>query len=290
MENFKLNRFWDVFRYDLNMQCGYLINAFAVVLFCGIVFIFIFNPSNAKGGMSDMMLHSASLMSVEAFTYFLYFGYCMMFHDMKNKQSCLSFLALPASNLEKFVSRLVMMTFVWIAVFFAAFICVDVVRMLIAFLLGGHVHLGISYFNEGLQYTINSMSHPSNSLFMNDFMKGFSEGMNASKGNNTNAIMSVFNDYILNLENVGCLIVQSLNMILTISVCVLFGALFSRLNVLFAVIVSIPLSLVFHYSPADMTIQIVYCAIDVLLIALCIVASYKLFCRRQVINNKLLNI
>lgn len=290
MENFKLNRFLDVFRYDLNMQRGYLINAFAVVLFCGIIFIFLFNPSRAKGGMSDMMLHSASLLSVEAFTYFLYFGYCMMFHDMKNKQSCFSFLVLPASNLEKFVSRLVLMTFVWIAVFFAAFICVDAVRMLIAFLLGGHVNLGISYFNEGLQYTINGMSHPNESFWINDFMKGFSEGMNAAKGNNPNAAISVFNDYISNLENVGCLIVQSLNILLTISVCVLFGALFSRRNVLFAVIASIPLSLVFHYSPADMATQTIYCVIDVLLITLCLVASYKLFCRRQVINDRLLNI
>jgi hypothetical protein len=123
-----------------------------------------------KDGLAAMS-YMANFMVHSFFMAFMLFGASMLFRHLKTTQANISYLMLPGSNLEKFLSRYIYVTVVWLLVFFAAYVCADSLRMLFVSVMGGTAEWGLPKFLEVQRMAIVRMSDPAaldfHSLFSN---------------------------------------------------------------------------------------------------------------------------
>lgn len=89
------------------------------------------NPVTVAGN-----LLSATQMDIFIYIIICLIGGCWLFNNMKTKEQRLTFKMLPATDLEKFVARVLYVTVVWWVMGFIAFCLADLLRMLISFIAG----------------------------------------------------------------------------------------------------------------------------------------------------------
>jgi hypothetical protein len=72
------------------------------------------------------------MLTFEVFLLLFVFSPIVIIKELKTKQSKVNLLMLPATNMEKFVSRYVMVTLVWMLSFAVQFIVADLLQWLLA--------------------------------------------------------------------------------------------------------------------------------------------------------------
>lgn len=126
---FDKTRFWNTLKLDFATNWRRWSFAFFGALAC-LFCTFMCLSINLKGDIVDADTYEQAFVVMTVMTYVV-FTICMvlsgsmMFNNMKSKQMRISFLVLPASNLEKFLSRWLITTVGALVVFIAALVVAD---------------------------------------------------------------------------------------------------------------------------------------------------------------------
>ncbi len=150
MEKFNTKRFANVLKWDFMNNWKYTLWLFLVmiVVFTCMLGLTYFNSnSDYMQGVHDTMMSVQASACNFILSIIILAGASRMFLPLKDKQSATAFLSLPATNLEKFISRFLNVIVLWIVVGCVAFLCADALQMLLAKLLGAnHVESGSKTF------------------------------------------------------------------------------------------------------------------------------------------------
>ncbi len=141
MNCFNLKRLWNVMRADLignRSTYAYYLGGLFVVLILGELLCF---WQSDLEGFDHLFMTTYSLL----FFYGLgFYAISRTFVPLSTKQKRINYLMLPATNLEKFVSRLLICTVGYVVFFYVAFIAADLLRLLILSALGRESEWAIS--------------------------------------------------------------------------------------------------------------------------------------------------
>lgn len=145
MKNFDFRRCAFVLKYDLlGNGRKYLRGLGGLFLACFIVELLNFyTPSRTGVGVGEeglwaelRLLHSVSNIMWLMLAFFVLVAAGLLFDPLKTKGGRISFLALPATRMEKYVARWVVAVLLWPAAFLVAFVAADLLRMALCPLLG----------------------------------------------------------------------------------------------------------------------------------------------------------
>ncbi|WP_036880162.1 hypothetical protein [Xylanibacter oryzae] len=269
MEKFNLNRFgilvkWSFFAYKRSFI------KMTSILFFVLLAIFELNSLGNSGTQSLVVT------SVFIFTTLMIVGASLNFANMKEKEDRITFIMLPTSNLEKFVSRYLYVTLGSLAAFLVALLGADIFRMLFALITGKGI--GGSVFLDFFRTMVDS------SIFANHV---YVNGQDV---------------YQANSWQIAACICLSLFCIWMHSIYMLGGTFFRRNAWLFTTMALIFASIIFGWivSSFDFNMHLdvtsssavanTFSIVFLILIVINYFASYKLFTRMQVINNKWINV
>ncbi len=133
MENFNAKRFVQTLKWsaldskkEITTNLSILFAFFLVPMLLNIVFGFE-NPASVR---AESLKITNSFITL-GFTFYITFGGCWIFNNMKTKQQRITFKMLPASDLEKFLARLFYVTVFWTLSALVVYVVADLVRMLI---------------------------------------------------------------------------------------------------------------------------------------------------------------
>jgi hypothetical protein len=292
MTNFQIKRFWKVFRYDLRVERSYLFRVFLCITFVLTLLMLIsmgLGLTTGKDGLAAMS-YMANFMVHSFFMAFMLFGASMLFRHLKTTQANISYLMLPGSNLEKFLSRYIYVTVVWLLVFFAAYVCADSLSMLFVSVMGGTAEWGLPKFLEVQRMAIVRMSDPAALDFHSLFSNSQSPYVPSPGVSYWTYLVNGFTQHTA-IVSMGCLIVQLIITEVTRSLGLLCGSLFRRFCWVFGMFASYLVSpvLLFVNFRSGVALAVTGVVAGCFLV-FCYVAAYRLFCRRQVITNQLINI
>ena len=134
MKNFDIKRFGQLMKWTLISQKSQLFK-FSMIWMIALLFLLLFNIYLRQFGLKmdyASGLRYAMTAAVNAFLVLVVFSPCFILMGMKTKQSKVNLLMLPATNMEKFVSRYVMVTLVWMLSFAVQFVVADLLQWLLA--------------------------------------------------------------------------------------------------------------------------------------------------------------
>ena len=292
MANFQVKRFWKVFRYDLRVERSYLLKVFLTMTFISALFMFFsmgIGLLAGRGGL-DAVSYIMNVILNSIFSVFMLFGASMLFRHMKTKQDNISYLMLPGSNLEKFLSRYVYVTVVWMFVFFVAYVCADLLRMLFVSIIGGTAEWGLPKLLQVQRMAMVKMSDPSYFDFHKIISSSQSHYTPAQSGSFYTSMVYDFTKQT-SIVSMGCLIVQLIITEVTRSFSLLCGSLFRRYSWAFGMLSSYlltPILLFMNFRSG--TALVVMGVVGGCFLVFNYAAAYWLFCRRPVIINQLINI
>ena len=140
---FDINRFYNLMRYEvLSESRNFLLGLLGLTM--GMTFYFCFIFYSIKDCAWSDRFDSIYLQCENAahFMFFLvmFMAGCMIFKNMLTKQQRISFLALPASNLEKFLARFLWTNVGYLLILVFATIFADMLLALFSLCLGEGVH------------------------------------------------------------------------------------------------------------------------------------------------------
>ncbi|MGN1375553.1 MAG: hypothetical protein ACI4V5_03250 [Prevotella sp.] len=249
--NFNINRFLHTFIWTLETSKKELITSvvslffvFALILTLGSTTNFFNNIEFASGFCTGLF-----------FVYVMISG-CWIGSNLKTKQQIIMYKMLAASNLEKFLSRYLYVTVIWILGGLLAFAGADLVQMLVNFIIGNDVRSAFP-------------------LIYINFSDGGEEGLPFG---DIYVIFLIFL-WIHSLYILGGVFFRKNQFVLTTLIHIVVSII---------VVQIIKESGLYMYID-QMNTTFIIIALKVL-IALDYYLSYKLFCRIQVINNKWINI
>lgn len=140
---FDINRFYNLMRYEvLSESRNFLLGLLGLTM--GMTFYFCFRFYSIKDCAWSDRFDSIYLQCENAahFMFFLvmFMAGCMIFKNMLTKQQRISFLALPASNLEKFIARFLWTNVGYLLIVILSIIFADILLALFSLCLGEGVH------------------------------------------------------------------------------------------------------------------------------------------------------
>lgn len=140
---FDINRFYNLMRYEvLSESRNFLLGLLGLTM--GMTFYFCFRFYSIKDCAWSDRFDSIYLQCENAahFMFFLvmFMAGCMIFKNMLTKQQRISFLALPASNLEKFIARFLWTNVGYLLMVILSTIFADILLALFSLCLGEGVH------------------------------------------------------------------------------------------------------------------------------------------------------
>lgn len=140
---FDINRFYNLMRYEVLSESKNLLRGL-LGLTMGLTFCFCLIFYSIKDAASPDRFHNIYL-QCESAAYFAFFcvmfvAGCMIFKNMLTKQQRISFMALPASNLEKFIARFLWTNVGYLLLVVFATIFADILLALFSLCLGEGVH------------------------------------------------------------------------------------------------------------------------------------------------------
>lgn len=258
-----------------------LMTLFMTMMSIGSEPIFMANASNPETQRAVLFKMSRSFSFVCHGTYWfiILVGGSMMFRNMKTKQQRIAYMMLPASNVEKFVSRLVLVVLGGILMAVASFLVSDLLQQLFMRYVYGQSHIGS--YAVTLVTTLSDIASRGVRAF-DELGPTFSNYVSQSGLRDIFAGTSV---------NPGPFIIfyYCLGDLFDLSVFIFIGTLFRRHGWLFAcVIYSLLKALIYLILPESDF----WLSLSVMLAGMVVLTwlSFRLFTRMQVINNKLLNI
>lgn len=140
MSNFNTKRFIQTLKWSAQATKKEIATIAGCMFFIYLV-PFIISVIGTQGD-SDIVVDSSIENATMACTFF--FGVytmisgCWIMNNMKTKEQRITFKMLPASDLEKFIVRVLYITVVWVLIGVVAFCLADLCRMLICFISGSH--------------------------------------------------------------------------------------------------------------------------------------------------------
>lgn len=287
--NSKFNgqRFLNTLKLDIATNWRRFSKIFFGALACFLCTFLIF--TFAQRGSVSLKDFSAGIFAMCLMSYFITASFMAIsgvyiFNNMKTKQDRISFLVLPASNLEKFLSRYLMATVGMLLTILAALLVADLVRMAFG------LFLGITSFD---------------SIFLKFFGFGWisiSEYQTVFLAYSTKDIISLVWMFFAVISIIvschaefmlgGSLFRKNPLLLTIISLFVINSLLASIVPGRFFV------SMLFgmNHNPDSMALfqasRLLWIVIvpNIVVTLLCYWGSYKLFCRSQVISNKWINL
>lgn len=258
-----------------------LMTLFMTMMSIGSEPIFMANASNPETQRAVLLKMSRSFSFVCHGTYWfiILVGGSMMFRNMKTKQQRIAYMMLPASNVEKFVSRLVLVVLGGMLMAVASFLVSDLLQQLFMHLIFGRSHMGS--YAVTLLTTLSDIAQRGVSAF-DELGPTFSNYVSQS------GLRDIFAGTSIN-PGLFVIFYYCLGDLFDLSVFIFMGTLFRRHGWLFAcVIYSLIRALIYLIFPEFN----VWLSMSVMLVGMVAFTwlSFRLFTRMQVINNKLLNI
>lgn len=151
MKNFDIKRFGQLLRYDaVTYNRSYLKYGIGIFL-CHLIMqmLVTYGMTNSIHFMTpdtEVTVYATDLGVAFAFTIImLAIAMSLAFANLSTKPGRISYLMLPVSNLEKFLSRVLIFSIGFVIANTVAFVLADLLRMLLLFYMDGHVGLVMSY-------------------------------------------------------------------------------------------------------------------------------------------------
>lgn len=140
MSNFNTKRFIQTFKWSMLATKKEMTTIAGCMFFLYLVpFIISVMSSHGKPDIIvESNIQSATITCTFFFTFYLTISGCWIMNNMKTKEQRITFKMLPASDLEKFIVRVLYITVVWVLIGVVAFCLADFCRMLICFISGSH--------------------------------------------------------------------------------------------------------------------------------------------------------
>ena len=140
---FDINRFYNLMRYEVLSESKNFLRGL-LGLTMGLTFYFCLVFYSIKDAAWLDRFHNIYLQCENA-AYFAFFcvmfvAGCMIFKNMLTKQQRIAFMALPASNLEKFIARLLWTNVGYLLIVILSIIFADILLALFSLCLGEGVH------------------------------------------------------------------------------------------------------------------------------------------------------
>lgn len=276
---FDKTRFWNTLKLDFATNWRRWSFAFFGALAC-LFCTFMCLSISLKGDFVDTDIHESVLAMMVAMTYVI-FAFCMMlsgsmmFNNMKSKQARISFLVLPASNLEKFLSRWVMTTVGALVVFMAALVVADAMRAAFDLVVGVNPYSSVT-----LRFLCYGWLDGSAFELIGDM---FSSGRGDLVLYGLSAFVVSHSVFML-----GSALFRRHAILLTIVAMMVFS---------FALGINDFMSLLFHTVARNMLSYGSFAdslgvriAVNLLITVACYWGAYRLFCRSQVVSHKWFNL
>lgn len=140
MSNFNTKRFIQTLKWSAQATKKE-ITTIAGCMFFLYLMPFIISVISSQGKPDIMVednIHSATITCISVFTAYLIISGCWILNNMKTKEQRITFKMLPASDLEKYLSRVIYITVVWFAIGILTYCLADICRMLICLISGTH--------------------------------------------------------------------------------------------------------------------------------------------------------
>lgn len=268
MNTFNINRFWLTLKWDFvsNKRTWlWILITMTAVLFL----LFEFNMLSVRNlptFMLDAKINDMAITSWIVFSFFMIIGGgSSICANIKKKEARVAFFTLPASNLEKFITRYILVTVNYAVMFAVSLIVADFLRYVFCMIAGPDVHGSVAL--------------------------RFFEILSTDSFQMQKTHMDVDYFYLLNISVM--ILVLWLH-----SLYILGGTFFRRNSGLFTTLILIATAFVFafiHFTPSinmstDTAGYISIITVFGLLTVLDYWAAFQLFKRIQVINNKWINV
>lgn len=291
MSNFNIKRFIHTLKWSM-LATKKEITTIAGCMFFLYLMPFIISVMSSHGKLdiiAESDIQSAAIVCINYLAVFLMIGGCWILNNMKTKEQRITFKMLPASDLEKYLARVIYITVVWFAIGILTFCLADICRMLICLISGTHgAHSIIPYaFNiiNHIEMTERGIDHyliyAFNIIFIDDHIEMTERDM----------------DYYLIIASIYGWVFWAH------SLYVLGGAFFRRRQFILTSCVHFLLGFIALFlsrykgsviiDPDDTHINVLLCIYPFIAFAIALFnwwLAYKLFKRSQVINNKWINL
>lgn len=138
MTNFDIHRFGRTFVWNLRMTKKEMLTNAAAMTFAFLVpfIIHVLSSIKAPAAYVNDSLDSATKMNIFIYCIFFVMGGGYIFKNMKTKEQRITFRMLPATDLEKYVVRVLYATVMWWILGLVAFVLADFLQMLVSLLAG----------------------------------------------------------------------------------------------------------------------------------------------------------
>lgn len=144
-DNFNFERFRLVFKRDLIENWGKSLRTYIGMFLGFFVTMLILHPQNVIFGSiktQDPAFESVLMVPLAFVTVlYVFVGLSGMFSNLSHKQSRISFFMLPASNLEKYLVRLLRCSIIFWVIIVLCFILADFSAYVVHYIMGGHPYL-----------------------------------------------------------------------------------------------------------------------------------------------------
>lgn len=280
MTKFDIHRFGRTFVWNLQMMKKEMLTNAAAITFAFLVpfLIHIFSSVKAPVIYIPNSLNDATKMNILIYCIFVVMGGGYIFKNMKTKEQRITFRMLPATDLEKFVVRVLYVTVMWWILGLVAFVLADLLQMLISLLAGiGYVGSASPKFFSmffGLEDTSITVTHSGGYSFYLALL----------------AALYAWSFWAYSLYILGGTLFRRRQLVLTTLAHFIIGM---ALTPVFISFVDQADGESVRLMGTDTTRAVVAWAVAAVFIALCLLnwwLSYIIFHRMQVINNKWLNI
>lgn len=138
MTNFDMHRFGRTFVWNLRMTRKEMLTNAAAMTFAFLVPFIIHILSSIKTPAAHIpgSLEAATQVNILIYSIFIVVGGGFIFKNMKTKEQRITFKMLPATDLEKYVVRVLYVTVMWWILGIAAFVLADLLQMFVSLLAG----------------------------------------------------------------------------------------------------------------------------------------------------------
>ena len=249
--NFNIKRFINTFVWTLEASKKELITSVVSLFF---VFSLVLTLGSTTHVFNNIEFASGFCTGI-FFVYVMISG-CWIGSNLKTKQQIIMYKMLPASNLERFLSRYFYITFIWIMGGILAFAAADLVQIIVNIIIGNEVKSSIPFIYIAIS-------------------DGSEEGLPFIEF----LAMYLVYVWIHSLYILGGVFFRKNQFVLTTLVNIVLAIVLTKIIKETGIFIFI--------DDIQTTFIIVFL---ILLIALNYYLSYKLFCRIQVINNKWINL
>lgn len=140
MSNFNTRRFIQTFKWSMQATKKEMTTIAGCMFFLYLI-PFIISVMSSHGKLdiiAESDIQSATITCISFFTFYIMISGCWILNNIKTKEQRIMFKMLPASDLEKYLSRVIYITVIWFAIGILTYFLADICRMLICLISGTH--------------------------------------------------------------------------------------------------------------------------------------------------------